>query len=309
MRAPRWTLSVALLALLPLAACGDDATPPGSDTGTETTEATTDDASAGEGVCAEGGHSDLLAEVCESGEITISTDPAYPPQSSLNDQTGEYEGFDIDVATEIAKRLGVEVAWEAPSWDVITAGSWNGRWDMSVGSMTPTNDRQQVLHFTQPYNYTPAVVVIREDDTAVSDLATDLDGKRIGVCSACTYEQFLDKSLNIEGYTFDFAIDDAEIVGFDTDTTALQDLATGRLDAAITSVTTAQGYIDAGNPVKIVGDPVFYEPLSVGFDKSADPSAESLFEAVDTIVGEMHEDGTLTSFSEKWYGLDLTKQQ
>ena len=74
-------------------------------------------------------------------------------------------------------------------------------------------------------------------------------------------------------------------------------------------MTTAQGYIDAGNPVKIVGEPVFYEPLSVGFDKSADPSAESLFEAVDEIVGGMHEDGTLTSFSEKWYGLDLTKQQ
>lgn len=310
MRAPRWTLSVALLALLPLAACGGDSTSPGDDTGTTAaTGAATDEASAGDGVCAQGGHDGLLAQICDNGEITVSTDPAYPPQSSLNDQTGEYEGFDIDVATEIATRLGVEVAWEAPSWDVITAGSWNGRWDMSVGSMTPTNDRQQVLHFTQPYNFTPAVVVVRADDTAVTDLAADLDGKRIGVCSACTYEQFLDKSLDIEGYTFDFVIDDAEIVGFDTDTTALQDLATGRLDAAITSVTTAQGYIDAGNPVKIVGDPVFYEPLSVGFDRSADPSAESLFEAVDTIVGEMHEDGTLTSFSEKWYGLDLTKQQ
>ena len=76
----------------------------------------------------------------------------------------------------------------------------------------------------------------------------------------------------------------------------------------ITSVTTAQGYIDAGNPVKIVGDPVFYEPLSVGFDKSADPSAESLYEAVDAIVAEMHEDGTLTALSEEWYGLDLTTQ-
>lgn len=310
MRVPRWSLSVALLALVPLAGCGGDSTTPGDDTGTNAATGTeTGGDSAGEGVCAAGDHDGLLAEICERGEITVSTDPAYPPQSSLNDQTGEYEGFDIDVATEIAKRLGVDVAWEAPSWDVITAGSWNGRWDMSVGSMTPTNDRQQVLYFTQPYNYTPAVVVVGADDSAVNDLATDLDGKRIGVCSACTYEQFLDKSLNIEGYTFDFVVDDAEIVGFDTDTTALQDLATGRLDAVITSVTTAQGYIDAGNPVKIVGEPVFYEPLSVGFDKSADPSAESLFEAVDEIVGGMHEDGTLTSFSEKWYGLDLTKQQ
>ena len=290
---------VAILAaplILTLAACGGDGD---------------DDESrgpSGEGACA-GDPAGLLADVCEEGVLTVSTDPAYPPQSSLNEQTGKYEGFDIDVATEIAKRLGVDVAWEAPTWDIITAGSWNGRWDTTVGSMTPTNERQQVLYFTEPYNYTPAVVVVGADNDEVSDLSTDLDGKKVGSCSPCTYSDFLEKKLAIEGYEFDFIIDDAEISGYDTDTTALEDLVNGRLEAVITSVTTAQGYIDAGNPVKIVGDPVFYEPLSVGFDKSSDPSSESLYEAVDAIVAEMHEDGTLTSLSEEWYGLDLTTQQ
>ncbi len=293
---------VALLALL--AACGSDtdtaAKPPA--------EGATTSAATGEGVCA-GETTDLLAEICEKGTLSVSTDPAYPPQSSLDQQTGEYEGFDIDVATEIAHRLGVDVAWETPAWDIITAGSWNGRWDTTVGSMTPTNDRQEVLDFTEPYNYTPAVVVVPADDESVSDLTTDLDGARIGVCGGCTYEQFLTKDLNIEGYDFDFIIDDAKVSGYDTDTTALQDLTNGRLDAVITSVTTAQGYIDAGNPVKIVGDPVFYEPLSAGFDKSSDPSSESLYEAVSTIIEEMHSDGTLTALSQEWYGLDLTTQQ
>jgi polar amino acid transport system substrate-binding protein len=301
----RSLLAAALLALIvPLTACGGD------DSSTATDEpaaggATT--SAVAEGPCADA--TDLLAQVCDKGVLTVSTDAAYPPQSSLNDQTGEYEGFDIDVATEIAKRLGVDIAWETPAWDIITAGSWNGRWDTTVGSMTPTNDRQKVLDFTEPYNYTPAVVVVPADDTSINDLSTDLDGKKIGVCGGCTYDQFLQKKLAITGYTFDFIIDDAEISGYDTDTTALQDLTNGRLDAAITSSTTAQGYIDAGNPVKIVGDPVFYEPLSVGFDKSSDPSSESLFEAVDGIVHEMHEDGTLTELSEKWYGMDLTTQQ
>ncbi len=299
-------LLVALLAAM-LAACGDDGGD-GDDAADEPSTSEETPAAAGEGPCAED-PTDLLAEICEKGVLTVSTDPAYPPQSSLNEQTGEYEGFDIDVATEIAKRLGVDVAWEAPSWDVITAGSWNGRWDTTVGSMTPTNDRQEVLYFTEPYNYTPAVAVILADNDDVSDLSTDLDGKKIGVCAGCTYEQFLNKELTIDGYEFDFVIDDAEVSGYDTDTTALQDLANGRLDAVITSVTTAQGYIDAGNPVKIAGDPVFYEPLSVGFDKSADPSSESLYEAVDAIVAEMHEDGTLTALSEEWYGLDLTTQE
>ena len=84
------------------------------------------------------GAGDLLARICGDGVIRVSTDPAYPSQSSLNDETGEYEGFDIAVATEIATRLGVDVAWEAPAWEVIIAGTWNDRWDMSVGSMTIT---------------------------------------------------------------------------------------------------------------------------------------------------------------------------
>src|SRR5918997_4505546 len=166
----RSLLVVTLMAIIALlAACG------GEDPDTTQSEGETATEASGEGVCAEGDATDLLAQVCEEGTIRVSTDPAYPPQSSLNEQTGEYEGFDIDVATEIAARLGVEVEWETPSWDVITAGSWNGRWDTTVGSMTPTNDRQEVLYFTQPYNYTPAVVVTLADDDSVSDLTTDLD--------------------------------------------------------------------------------------------------------------------------------------
>ncbi len=298
--------ALALLGLS-LAACGDDSRGGGGGTDTAAPQA-------GSGVCGStDATDDLLAEVCDAGELKVSTDPAYPPQSSLNEKTGDYEGFDIDVATEVAHRLGVKVAWETPSWDVITAGSWNDRWQASVGSMTPTNDRQKVLTFSQPYYYTPAVVVVNEDNTDVQDLSTDLDGKKIGVCASCTYEQYLNKDLAIKGFTFDFMIDDADVAGYDTDTTALQDLAIGdgdRLDAVITSLTTAQGYIDKGNPVKIVGDPVFYEPLAIAVDKSASADPTALAAAIDDIVGEMHDDGTLTKLSEKWYGgEDLTVQQ
>ena len=179
--------------------------------------------------------------------------------------------------------------------------------------MTPTNDRQQVLDFTAPYYYTPAVIVAHEDNASINDLSTDLDGKTIGVCSGCSYEQYLNGSLEIEGFTFDFVVDDPTIKGYDTDTTALEDLALGdgtRLDAAMTSVTTAQGFIDTGKPEKIVGDPLFYEPLAVAFDKSSSLDDASALEAVDQIVADMHEDGTLTELSKKWYdGIDLTVQQ
>jgi len=305
MRRRLTVLSTVAIAALALAGCGDAEEPSsgggGGEASDDTVCATTDAAD------------DLLAEICDKGVLTVSTEAAYPPQSKYLPKEDKFVGFDIDVATEIANRLGVDVAWETPSWDVITAGSWNGRWDASVGSMTPTNDRQEVLDFTEPYYYTPAVVVVHEDNTDVQDLTTDLDGKAIGVCSPCTYEQFVEKNLNIKGFEFDFVIDDATVKGYDTDTTALQDLAIGdgsRLDAVITSATTAQGYIDEGNPVKIVGDPVFYEPLAVAADKSSELDGASLADAMNTIVGEMHEDGTLSEMSKKWYdGLDLSVQQ
>ncbi|HET6563180.1 MAG TPA: transporter substrate-binding domain-containing protein [Marmoricola sp.] len=309
MRSPLVVVPSLLALGLALAACGDAEEPSRASSGGGSTESAGDDT-----VCATtDATDDLLAQICDKGVLTVSTDPAYPPQSKYVPKDDEYVGFDIDVATEIADRLGVDIAWEAPAWDVITAGSWNGRWDLSVGSMTPTNDRQEVLHFTEPYYFTPAVVVVHEDNTTIKDMETDLDGKAVGVCSGCTYEQFLDKSLSIKGFTFDFVVDDATIKGYDTDTTALQDLALGdgtRLDAAVTSATTAQGYADEGNPVKTVGDPLFYEPLGVAIDKSSKLDPASLVDAVDGIVAEMHEDGTLSEMSKEWYGgLDLTVQQ
>ncbi|HWL90051.1 MAG TPA: transporter substrate-binding domain-containing protein [Actinomycetota bacterium] len=294
----RMTLLLGVLALV-AAGCGEDAPP------------ADDDAQAGDGVCAtyDVNAGDLLAEICTNEEIRVSTDPAYPPQSELNAETGEYEGFDIDVATEIADRLGVGIAWETPDWEVLTAGSWNDRWDMSVGSMTPTNERQEVLNFTEPYSFVPAVAVVHEDST-VADVATDLDGKKIGVCSACTYQFFLEKSLEITGFTFNFVIDDASVSGYDTDTSALQDLALGdgtRLDAVMTSLTTADAFAK-DNPVRVVGDPLFGEPLSVAFDKASELDVASLQEAVDEIVAEMHADGTLSELSMKWYdGIDISK--
>ena len=296
----RFALLFAVLALV-AAACGEDEP---ADTGSggespagQETVCTSADADAG----------DLLAEICSNGEIRVSTDPAYPPQSELNAETGEYEGFDIDVAQEIADRLGVTIGWETPDWEVLTAGGWNDRWDMSVGSMTPTNERQEVLDFTEPYAYVPAVVVVPEDSSA-SDPATDVDGKKIGFCSSCTYEFFVNKTLNISGFEFDFVIDDAQGTGYDTDTTALQDLALGRLDAVMTSEPTAQAFIDSGKPVKIIGDPLFGEPLAVAFDKSSELDGASLLAAVDQIVKDMHDDGTLTELSKKWYeGIDVTE--
>jgi polar amino acid transport system substrate-binding protein len=299
-----------LLAVLTLvaAACGG-----GNDnnSGSSGGGGDTGGATAGSGSTASGAD-DLLARIKSDGVIRVSTDPAYPPQSSLNEDTGQYEGFDIDVTNEIAKRLGVKVEWQTPSWTALTSGGWSDRWDMSVGSMTVTKERAQVLDFTPAYYYTPASVAVHKDNTTIQNLDTDLDGKRIGVCGGCSYDSWLQGNLDIPGYTFDYIVDNPQIQTYDTDTTAIRDLALGdgvRLDAVISAQPTLQGAIDKGQPIKIVGDPVFYEPLAVAFDKSAPLDDTSLVEAVSQIIQDMHDDGTLTDLSMKWYGTDLTTPQ
>jgi polar amino acid transport system substrate-binding protein len=255
---------------------------------------------------------DLLARIQEEGVIRVSTDPAYPPQSELNDETGEFEGFDIDVAEEVASRLGVVVEWKTPSWNAITSGGWSDRWDMSVGSMTVTVERAEVVHFTPAYYFTPASAAVHEENTTFTDVATDLDGTTIGVCGSCSYDFYLQKNLHIQipGYEFDYVIDDADIQTYDTDTTAIRDLSLGdgvRLDAAISALPTLEQAIKDGEPIKILGDPLFYEPLAVAFDKQAPVDPTGLVDEVSRIIEEMHEDGTLTELSMKWYGEDLTK--
>jgi polar amino acid transport system substrate-binding protein len=258
---------------------------------------------------------DLLAAIEDKGVLTVSTDPEYPPQSEFNQQTGQYQGFDIDVATEIANRLGVDIAWEAPAWETLTSGSWAGRWDISVGSMTITSERSEVLHFTPPYYYTPAGIAVHRDNTTINGVE-DLEGKRIGVCGACTYDLYLQNRLAIaqdptgESVDIPSEVQNPQIRTYDTDGTAIQDLSLGdgrRLDAVISALPTIQEAIDSDKPIKIVGDPVFFEPLSVAIDRSSQLDPQRLVDRISEIIEEMHEDGTLTELSMKWYGVDLTQ--
>ncbi|MEX1047746.1 MAG: transporter substrate-binding domain-containing protein [Actinomycetota bacterium] len=252
---------------------------------------------------------DLLAKIKEDGVLRVSTDPNYAPQSFLNND-GEMAGFDVDVANEIARRLGVEVEWKTPRWGTIISGHWGDRWDVSVGSMTPLPERQEVLFFTPPYRYDPVGVAVHSDNTTVQDIATDLDGATIGTCGGCTYQYYVEKTLSAPGLQVDFLIDDATVKTYETDLNAVSDLSLGdgtRLDAVISTVSVLQGAEKAGKPIKLVGDPIFGEPVSVAVDRSAALDPTSFTEELTKIVNQMAQDGTLTDISMKWYDEDKTK--
>ena len=298
------------LALLPaamliLAACQ------GGGDGTESEAAAS--GAAGGAVCDDYSGDDHLGRVCEAGVLRVSTDPAYPPQSFLNEETGEYEGFDIDVALAIGERLGVEIEFTDPTFDAVVAGSWADRWDVSVGSVTVTSERAEVLDFTQAYYYTPAQMTALADSDIES--LDDLAGETVCAGEATTYVFWMEGTLSLP----DDAGEIAEVpegmtaTTFPTDVDCAEAWRSGRTEdfaGFLTALPTAQGLIDSGDyPIKLVGEPVFYEVLAVAMDKSVEDN-DSLVEAVDGIIGDLHEDGSLTAMSEEWYeGIDYSSQE
>ena len=297
---------VAIFALV-AAACASSSTSAASGTSSSST---------GAGACAsvDTSGTDALATICKTGAIRVATDQKYKPQSWFDVKDNQWKGFDVDVANEIATRLGVTADINHQDWEVITAGSWNNRWDVSVGSMTDTVPREKLFDFTPAYYYTPAGIAVNSTNTSIQDLTTDLDGKKICVGASTTYEDYLKGSLVLGAGApkFDFVIDNPQIITFTTDTDALDNLALGdgvRCDAAMTATPTIAQYVtDSGGKVKQVGDPLYFEPLSIAFDKNDPVANATLVAAVSKIVEDMHADGTLSSLSEKWYKTDLTTQ-
>jgi len=249
----------------------------------------------------------LLDKVLTAGKIVMSTDPQYPPQSALDPSSAlGYKGFAIDVGAEIAKRLGVTISFLTPDWNIITAGSWGGRWDFSVGSMTITTPREKVLAFSKPYYFTPAQMAA---STASGITTLDgLAGKTICVGEATTYYDWLTGTLDLGTYTPPTKPPaGSQATTLSTDRLCAEAWRAGRKDFQgwLSSSTTVDAALKDGLPLVKVGDPVYYEPLAAAVDKGGPDPTDFMVKLTD-IVNAMHADGTLTQFSMKWYGADLT---
>lgn len=253
---------------------------------------------------------ETLDRVMKNKVLVETTDRAYPPFSYIDDK-GEVVGLDVDVAREFAKRLGVDMKVETPSWEIITAGNWKGRWDICVCSMTPTKERAEVLDFVLQYYSSPAIVVVNADNNDIKS-AADLNGKKVGAQAGTTYEKYIMKDLVIEipgaeKVTYPFS--ELTVVPYDSEDTAFQDLALGsgkRLDAIVSNYMTAVDRVKkAPDKFKIVGDSLFGEPIWISVDKG-DPEFQA---KIKEILKQMSDDGTLKQISEKWVGKDITTKQ
>lgn len=247
-----------------------------------------------------------LDRVMEKKAMVVATSGSWPPQSFLNDDN-ELVGFDIDVAREIGKRLGVEVSFATPDWATLTGGRWQGRYDLGVGSVTPTKARAQAIDFVGIYYYSPYVYVVHKDSPAKS--ISDLNGKVIGVETATTSEDFINRRLEIDAPglpPIEYKLEPGEVRTFADSMLPFDDLRIGpgvRLDAVIAPEQTALNAIKNGYPVRIIeGEYAFREPLVVIAEKG-DPEWTA---KVGAVIDEMRKDGTLGSLTTKWYGKDYS---
>lgn len=265
---------------------------------------------------------DLLTKILARGTLVVATDPAYPPQSELvegaqraagtkcatNEYTAaEFTGYDVDAAVEIAKRLGVEACFVTPSWSEVISGGWGGRWDLSAGSMAITPERTQVLYFTQPYAAGFNVMYVHKDNTTYQQ-AADLSGKRVGTCAGCVNEDYLKGTLALPGTEVTFVVKNPQIIGYDADLPALEDLAKGDgviLDGVVTDQETGMQAIRDGLPIRQLDEPVFFSYAAMATDQKSHFDSLSLAAKVTELIQEMLADGTLANLSKKYYqGMD-----
>lgn len=247
-----------------------------------------------------------LDRVMDNKEMVVATNASWPPQSYLDD-SHQLVGFDIDVAREIGKRLGVEVRFETPDWATMTGGRWSGRYDVGVGSVTPTKARAQAIDFAGIYYYSPYVYVVHKDSAAQT--VADLNGKKIGVETATTSEDFINRVLEIDAPDLppiEYKLEPGTVLTYADSMLPYDDLRLGdgvRVDAIISPEQTAMNAIENGYPVRMLeGEYAFREPLVVIAEKGDPEWTAKLGE----IIAEMKSDGTLAALTTQWYGKDYS---
>lgn len=234
---------------------------------------------------------DLLDEVKQRGELRIAVEGTYPP-FNFKDEQGKLTGFDVEVAEGIAAKLGVKPVFTPTEWSAILAGLQAGKYDVIVNQVAATDKRRETFDFSAPYVWSQAQLIVRANDTRKLASPADLSGKTIGVGQGSNYA---DLAKGIPGAT---------VKTYPGAPEYLQDLATGRIDAAINDSLLIP-YLASKTklPVK-AGIPLgSAESNAIPFRKG-NPKFKA---AIDKALADMKADGSFAKISQKWFGRDVSQ--
>ena len=272
------SLMTAAALVLSLAACGSTASSAAS------SEAVSSDAASSEAASSEAASETETAELStvEPGKLIMSTNAAFPPYEMTTD-SGEFEGIDIETAQAIADKLGLELQIDDMDFDAALLAVQQGKSDMVMAGVTVTDERQNVMDFTDSYATGIQSIIVKED----SDIASvdDLAGKKIGTQRGTT------------GYLYcsdDFG--DENVVAYDNGLTAVQMLNNGQVDCVVIDNAPAKEFIAANPGLKLLDTAYVEENYAIGVGKGN----TELKDAINTALEELKADGTLQAIVDKY---------
>ncbi|QYR20960.1 amino acid ABC transporter substrate-binding protein [Paenibacillus sp. sptzw28] len=232
----------------------------------------------------------LLETIKVSGKIRIGTEGTYAP-FTYHDKDGKLTGFDVEIAQEIAKHMGVEPEFIETKWDGMFAGLDSKRFDVVINEVSIKEDRKVKYDFSDPYIVSKAVLIVNEDNTDIKKLS-DLKGKKAG--------QSLTSNLS------DIARENgATIVQTDGFNQAIDLLLSKRIDA---TVNDGLSYLDFKKQrpdakIKVAAETDVATPSAVLINKGN----PELVDAINKALAEMKADGTYLKISQKYFGADVSK--
>ena len=277
------SLMTAAALVLSLAACGSTASSAASSEAASP-EAASSDAAYSEAASSEEASETETAELStvEPGKLIMSTNAAFPPYEMTTD-SGEFEGIDIETAQAIADKLGLELQIDDMDFDAALLAVQQGKADMVMAGVTVTDERQNVMDFTDSYATGIQSIIVKED----SDIASvdDLAGKKIGTQRGTT------------GYLYcsdDFG--DENVVAYDNGLTAVQMLNNGQVDCVVIDNAPAKEFIAANPGLKLLDTAYVEESYAIGVGKGN----TELKDAINTALEELKADGTLQTIVDKY---------
>ena len=229
---------------------------------------------------AEAADADMV--LVEEGKLHMATNAAFPPYEMTTDDGG-FEGIDVEVATAIAEKLGLELVVDNMDFSSVITAVQGGKSDIAMAGMTVNEERKQNVDFTDTYANAVQVIIVTED----SDIATvdDLDGKMIGVQQGTTGHIYCEDDYGADNVT-----------AYDTGATATQALLTGKVDAVVIDSEPAKAYVAENDGLKILDTEYANEEYAIGIGKEN----AGLYNAVNDALKELIDDGTVQSIVDKY---------
>ena len=234
-----------------------------------------------------------LKAIMDKGKLVMGLDDSFPPMGFRN-ENNEIVGYDVDLAKEVAKRMGIELVPQPIDWAAKEQELNTGEIDCIWNGFTITEERKQNLQFTPPYLRNAQVIVVK--GSAPYNTLEDLSGKTAGTQTGSSSVDAIDAAPVFKASL-------KEVVEYKDFLTALMDLDVGGIDAVVIDLVVANDNINrSGKDFRILEETLGSEEFGIGFRKAD----QALCEKVWATLLEMTQDGTVAQIATQWLGADIS---